>query len=108
MIAIFLRAFLLVGYSPKKWIERLQLEVYALLKQNGSVLGVCSHFMDCTKVVKSAGASKVSSNHCVKKEKKSCEIRQVESTDLSHRLIYGEDSMRVTENHLSALLLSDC
>jgi len=40
--------------------------------------------------VKSAGASTVSNGHRVQKEKKSCEMRQVESTDLSQRLIHGD------------------
>ncbi|MEQ9229081.1 MAG: hypothetical protein RIF46_00245, partial [Cyclobacteriaceae bacterium] len=42
------------------------------------------------KTNESAGASKVSNNHCVQKDEKPCEMSQVESTDLSQRLIHGE------------------
>ena len=37
---------------------------------NAHVWGVCSHFVDSTKIVKSAGASKVCRKHCVQKYEK--------------------------------------
>ena len=41
------------------------------------------------KTNESAGASKVSNNHCVQKDEKSCEQHSVKSTAISQRLIHG-------------------
>jgi hypothetical protein len=62
--------------------------------------------MDSTKIVKSAGASKVCRKHCVQKDKKSCEPKRVESTALSQWLIHGEICTEVCKVAVDAFVLA--
>ena len=58
------------------------------------------------KTNESAGASKVSDNHCVQKDEKPCEMRQVEITDLSQRLIHGDVRTEVCKVAVGAFVLA--
>ncbi len=52
------------------------------------------------------GASKVSDNHCAKKDEKSCEMRPVESTELYQRLIHGEVRTEACKMAVGAFVLA--
>jgi hypothetical protein len=58
------------------------------------------------KTNESAGASKVTKWHCVQKEKKSCEMRQVESTTFYQRRIHGEIRTEVCKIAVGAFVLA--
>jgi hypothetical protein len=58
------------------------------------------------KTNESAGASKVSDDHCVQKDEESCELKSVKSTDLSQRLIHGDVRTEVCKFAVGAFVLA--
>jgi hypothetical protein len=50
-------------------------------------------------LVKSAEAHNGSKKHCAPKDKNSCELHSVESTELSQRLIHGRIAMKPARKH---------
>ena len=71
---------------------------------NVHVLGVCSHFVDSTKVVKSAGASKACRKHYVLKMKYP-QIEVFEEHDLFRRQIHGPNPDAVCRKNASTCLI---
>lgn len=61
-----------------------------------------------TKIVKSAGASKVSKRHCVQKDKNSCELHSAESTAISQRQIHGRVPAKLAKCSVRTCAITQC
>ena len=69
---------------------------------------VCAPLANSSKIVKSAGASKVSKRQCVQKVKKSCAQKLVECTAISQRQIHGRVPPKLAKCSVRTCVHTQC